>query len=122
MGLFSRKDWNVVAIIFEKPDLYRINGNRSKGSDAAKSRDGAKNLDRTIYWAVFDQHGAFLEGGPGKGGRQIDAAALQRLQRELVTNNSVREVLRQLETGDSNRISRQLVWGGYPGQQPQEQP
>ena len=33
---------------------------------AAKAvRDGAKKHERTIFWAVFDQKRAFLEGEPG---------------------------------------------------------
>ena len=35
MGWFGSKDWNVVAIIFERPDLYRVNGNRGRGGDAS---------------------------------------------------------------------------------------
>ena len=65
MGLFSRKDWNVIAIIFERKDCYRVNGNRGKGGDAVKIRDGAKKHTRTIYWAVFDQNRSFLQGEPG---------------------------------------------------------
>src|SRR4029078_3010118 len=62
MGFFSTKDWNVIAIIFEKHDLFRVNGNRGKGKDADAIRDGAKKHPRTMYWVVFDQKGGFLEG------------------------------------------------------------
>ena len=57
MGLFSRKDWNVIAVIFERADLFTVSGQRVKGGSADKARDGAKAHPRTIYWAVFDQKG-----------------------------------------------------------------
>ncbi len=114
MGLFGSKDWNVIGIIFEKPDLYRVNGNRGKGGDATTIRDNVKNHPRTIYWAVFNQKGAFLEGGPGKGATSIPAVAVTRLVREIPMNPTLRQILEQLEKGELDKASKALVWAGYP--------
>lgn len=113
MGLFG-KDWNIIAIIFEKADLYRVNGNRGKGGDATKIRDNVKGHPRTIFWAVFDQKGAFLEGQPGPGQTSIPTKCLAQLIREVHTNQSVRAVLASLEKGEADKLSKPLVWTGYP--------
>jgi hypothetical protein len=114
MGWFGSKDWNIVAIIFERPDLYRVNGNRGRGGDATTIRDAAKKHPRTIFWSVFDQKGAYLEGGPAEGSKSISTVALQRLVREVGANPSVREVLATLEAGKEDKVSKPLVWTGYP--------
>lgn len=116
MGLFgSKKDWNVIAIIFERKDLYQINGNRGRGTLAKKLRDGARSHTRTIFWAVFDQKGAFLEGEPGPGKSLIAVESLSKLTRELVKIPSIRNVLARLESGDSDKAAKPLRWEGYPG-------
>lgn len=115
MGLFGKKkDWNVIAIIFERKDLYRVNGNRGKGSNAAKIRDGAKQHDRTIFWAVFDQKGGFLEGAPGPGRNLVPKETLAKLMRELPKLETVRKVLSTLEAGKEGKASLPLEWLGYP--------
>jgi hypothetical protein len=114
MGWFGGKDWNVIAIIFERADLYRVNGNRGRGGDAVTIRDAAKKHPRTIFWGVFDQKGAYLEGGPAEGSKSISSTALQRLVREVAANPSVREVLAVLEGGKEDKVSKPLVWTGYP--------
>ncbi len=63
MAWFGGKDWNIIAVIFERPDLYRVNGQRGRGGDATTVRDAVKKHPRTIFWGVFDQKGAYLEGG-----------------------------------------------------------
>lgn len=113
MGLFSKKDWNVVAIIFERHDLFRINGNRAQGKHADAVRDGAKKHQRTIYWAVFDQKRAFIEGAPGPGSQSINASVLKTLIRELPKLTTVQDVLKTLETGEQEMVSHALVWDGY---------
>ncbi len=117
MGLFSRKDWNVIAIMFETKDKYRVNGNRGKGSAAVAIRDGAKKHSRTIFWAVFDQNRAFLEGEPGPGEHLIPHEILQRLTRELPTLATVREILSRLESGEIDKGAKSLEWTGYPAPQ-----
>ena len=68
MGLFSgTKDWNVVAILYEKKGHLQVNGNRVKGADAEKVRDAVKRHSRSVFWAVFNQKRSFIEGGPGAG-------------------------------------------------------
>jgi hypothetical protein len=114
MGWFGSKDWNVVAIIFERSDLYRVNGNRGKGGEATTIRDAAKAHPRTIFWGVFDQKGAYLEGGPAAGAVSVPATVLQKLIREAGSNPSIREVLAVLEGGKESKISKPLVWTGYP--------
>lgn len=113
MGLFG-KDWNIVAVIFERPDLYRINGNRGKGGEATTIRDNVKKHPRTIFWGVFDQKGAYLEGGPAAGATSIPPTALQRLVREVAKLPTVLEVLSVLEKGTEKSTSKALVWNGYP--------
>jgi hypothetical protein len=114
MGLFGGKDWNIVAVIFERPDMFRVNGNRGKGGEATTIRDNVKKHARTLFWGVFDQKGAFLEGAPGTGTSSIAPTTLQRLVREFASNPTVREVLATLEQGKEKSVSKTLVWGGYP--------
>lgn len=115
MGLFSKKDWNVIAVIFETKLIYRVNGNRGKGSAAVTIRGGAKTHERTIFWAVFDQNSRFLEGEPGPGRHLVPTATLTRMIREFPTIKTVRDVLSVLESGESDKVSRQLEWGGLSG-------
>ncbi|MCA9081115.1 MAG: hypothetical protein KDA58_11195 [Planctomycetaceae bacterium] len=112
-GLFG-KDWNVIAIMFERGDLYRVNGQRAKGKAATKARDGARLHERTILWAVFDQKGALKETGEGTASMQANAQSVAQLKKELRTNRTVLEVLQALETKDSANLSKPLVWTGYP--------
>ena len=114
MGLFGGKDWNVIAIIFERREMYRVNGQRGKGSDATKCRDGAKNHDRTIYWAVFNQKRAFVEGGGGKGEKMVTPDIIARLKREFSTNATVTGVLGMLERGETAMVAKPLLFTGYP--------
>lgn len=118
MGLFSRKDWNVLAIIFERADLYQINGQRVKGAAAEKARDGAKRHPRTIFWAVFDQKGAYLEGGPGAGANNVPADAVQRLERELRYNSTIQDVLKTLSIGSEDIVARPMP-GAAPSRRPE---
>lgn len=114
MGLFGGKDWNVVAVIFERPDMYRVNGNRGKGGEATTVRDNVKKHARTLFWGVFDQKGAFLEGAPGTGVSAVANTTLQQLVREFASNPTVLEVLAVLEKGKEKSVSKTLVWNGYP--------
>lgn len=114
MGWFGGKDWNIVAIIFEKPDLYRVNGNRGKGGDATSIRDNVKKHPRTLYWAVFDQKGGLIESGEGMGVKAIPAITLQKLSREIHTNSTIRQVLAMLEKGQADKAAKALEWTGYP--------
>lgn len=115
MGLFgSKNDWNVIAVMFETKAQYRVNGNRAKGGAAKAVRDGAKKHDRTIFWAVFNQKGAFLEGEPGEGHQLVPAVTLTKLQRELPTIKTIRDILAVLEDGKTDKAAKALVWTGYP--------
>ena len=117
MGMFdafSSKDWNVIAVIFEKKDMYRVNGNRSKGGEAVKARDGAKTHPRTIFYAVFDQKRAFVEGDFGKGFNNVPRDVAERLKKELPKNETVQNILRILEGGSLDKAAKPLVWAGYP--------
>lgn len=110
MGLFSRKDWNIVAVIFERPDMFQVSGQRVKGGSADKAKEGAKAHPRTIFWAVFDQQGAYLSGGPGRGANNVQPETVKRLERELRYNRAVQEVLKLLETGAQDKVARPLPW------------
>ena len=114
MGLFSRKDWNVIAVIFERSDMYTVAGQRAKGGDADKARDGAKLHKRAVFWAVFDQKRAFVEGGPGHGSINVPADVVKKLERELPTNRTVQDILKALETGTETKAAKSLSWTGYP--------
>ena len=117
MGLFGGKDWNVIAVIFERRDLYQISGQRVKGKAAEKARDGAKGHARTVYWAVFNQKGSYLEGGVGAGAINVPSEVIKKLSGELAKNRSVLDVLRALETKESSNLAKPLVWTGYPPRQ-----
>lgn len=110
MGLFNRKDWNLIAVIFERADMFQVNGQRVKGSAADKARDGAKSHSRTILWAVFDQKGVYLSGGPGKGADHVTPDTVRRLERELRYNRTVLDILKSLETGESDKLAKPLPW------------
>ncbi len=114
MGLFGRKDWNVIAVIFERRDLFTVNGNRGQGNAAVTIRDGAKRHSRTLFWAVFDQKRAFLEGAPGPAKEQVPLPTLKQLQRDLPKLKTVQEILTALENGTLDKAARQLEWDGYP--------
>lgn len=108
MGLFNRKDWNVVAVIFERHGLCQVNGQRVKGGAADKARDGAKRHPRTVLWAVFNQKGSILESGPGPGANNVTTDVLKKLERDLPFNKTVQEVLKSLETGAEKMLARPL--------------
>ncbi len=110
MSFLLGKDWNVLALTFERADLYRINGNRTKGRDASKIADNAKRHARTIYWAIYNQKGKLLESGPGAYSTMIPAATLERLMRELPMNESVLGVLGQLQRGESDKAAKIFSW------------
>jgi hypothetical protein len=114
MSFFGGKDWNIIAVIFESKSMYRVNGNRGKGSDAVKARDGAKTHQRTIYWAVFDQKRAILESDAGKGQSLVDPLVVQRLKKEIHTNSTITHILGILERGELPMAAKPLVWSGYP--------
>ncbi|QDT53549.1 hypothetical protein Pan44_15710 [Caulifigura coniformis] len=114
MGWFSRKDWNVLAVIFERSDLYTVAGQRAKGGDADKARDGAKLHKRAVFWAVFDQKRSFVEGGPGQGAINVPPEVVKKLERELPMNRTVQDVLKALEAGTENKCAKSLQWMGYP--------
>lgn len=121
MGLFgTKKDWNVIAIMFETKNAYRVNGNRGKGGEAEAIRDGAKKHDRTLFWAVFDQKGAFLEGGPGPGRDNVPRDVMQRLERELPRLKTVRTILTMLEQSTTDKAAKVLEWSGYPASKADE--
>jgi hypothetical protein len=123
MGLFSTKDWNVIAIIFERREMYRVNGQRCKGGEATKVRDNVKNFERTIFWAVYDQKRAFLEGDSGPGVKMVTNEIVQRLKKELPTNPTVIQILGLLERSELPKAAKPLLWTGYPKseQQPMEE-
>ncbi|TWT51598.1 hypothetical protein KOR42_34860 [Thalassoglobus neptunius] len=113
-GLFGGKDWNIIAVIFERRDLYTVSGQRVKGGGAEKARDGAKRHPRTIYWAVFDQKGSYLEGGEGAGSINIPGDVLKKLKAQLAKTGTVLEILKSLETKQADKLAKPLVWAGYP--------
>ena len=121
MGLFGKKkDWNVIAIMFETKNAYRVNGNRGKGSDAVPIRDGAAKHQRTLFWAVFDQNRAFVEGGPGPGKDLIPRESLQQLEKNLLKLKTVQTILGLLEKGTVTKAAKVLEWSGYPSSTSEE--
>lgn len=123
MGFLTGKDWSVITITFERATLYRVNGNRKKGSAAVTIRDNAKRHARTIHWAVFDAKGKLLQSDSGPGTSLVTPATAERLAREIVSNETVKEVLEALREPSSDKAARVLAWDGYPAQaqRPEEQ-
>ena len=107
MGLFSgTKDWNVVAVLHEKKGLFfQVNGNRAKGPNAEKVREVAKRHSRSVFWAVFNQKRAFVEGGPGAGRELVSIETLQFIERQIAKAKSVSQVLTLLETGKTDKAA-----------------
>jgi hypothetical protein len=106
MGLFSSgKDWNVIGVLFEKKGHLQINGNRAKGSNAEKVREAVKKHPRSVFWAVFDQKRAFVEGGPGAGKEFVTLEALQYVERNLAKAKKVAQILTLLETGKTDKAA-----------------
>lgn len=99
MALFG-KDWNVLTLTFERADLLRVNGNRTKGLDAHKIRDNAKRHARTVYWAVFDQKGKVLQNEAGPGVDLVPKAVAERLANDWVKHDCVQAVLGLLQGGE----------------------
>lgn len=99
MALFG-KDWNVLTLTFERADLLRVNGNRTKGLDANKIRDNAQRHARTVYWAVFDQKGKVLKGDAGPGVELVPKSVAERLAKEWTKHHCVQEVLGLLKGGE----------------------
>lgn len=112
-GLFGN-DWNVIAIMIERYDLYKVNGQRAKGGAATKARDGAKSHPRTLCYAVFDQKGNLKESGPGPAESQVPATVTKQLEREIRTNRTVLDILKSLETKEAQSVAKKLEWLGYP--------
>jgi hypothetical protein len=104
------KDWNVIAVTFENANLYRLNGNRTKGQDASKIRENVKRHARTIYWAVYDQKGKMLESSPGPYGALLPASTMEKLVKDLPTNETVLHVLELLSQGASDKAAKVLDW------------
>ena len=106
MGLFSSsKDWNVIAVLFEKKGHLQINGNRAKGANAEKVRDAVKRHSRSVFWAIFDQKRAFVEGGAGAGKEFVSLEAYQYIERNLAKAKPVAQILTMLEQGKTDKAA-----------------
>ncbi|HEV3344023.1 MAG TPA: hypothetical protein VG125_26855 [Pirellulales bacterium] len=99
MALFG-KDWNVLTLTFERADLLRVNGNRTKGLDGNKIRDNAKRHARTVYWAIFNQKGKMQDAEAGPGIELLPKPAVEKLNREWLKHPVVQEVLELLQKGE----------------------
>jgi hypothetical protein len=106
MGLFgSGKDWNIIAILYEKKGNLQVNGNRAKGANAEKVRDAARKHPRAVFWAVFDQKRSFVEGGEGAGKEVVSLDVYQYIERELAKTKGVQQVLALLEKGQTDKAA-----------------
>jgi len=110
----SAKDWNIVGIMFEKPTAYSINANRAKGKLAESVSKRVKIHDRTILWVIYDQNGAIIDSGPGNGVHHVPGDVTKELKKVLHTNVSIREILKMLESGQTSKAAKKLIWSGYP--------
>lgn len=116
MGWFGKKkDWNVIAVLFESKGQYSVNGNRAKAAEAVAARDGVRRHKRAVFWAVFDQQRSFLEGEPGPGAHLVPREVLTKLMRELPTIRTVQEVLSVLESGQQSKVAKILPWNSAAG-------
>jgi hypothetical protein len=106
MGLFGgSKDWNVIGILFEKKGHLQINGNRAKGGNCETVRDAVKRHARCVFWAVFDQKRAFVEGGPGAGKEFVPLETLQYVEKQIAKAKGVAQVLTLLEKGKTEKAA-----------------
>lgn len=106
MGLFGgSKDWNVIAVLFEKKGHLQINGNRAKGASAEKVRDAAKRHARSVFWAVFNQKRTFVEGGAGAGREFVPLETFQYIERNLAKAKGVAQILTLLEQGKTDKAA-----------------
>jgi hypothetical protein len=106
MALFGgTKDWNVIAVLHQKPGLFQVNGNRAKGPNAEKVRDVAKRHARSVFWAVFNQKRSFLEGGPGAGRDFVSLETLQFIEKQIAKAKSVSQILSMLEGGKTDKAA-----------------
>jgi hypothetical protein len=106
MGLFSgSKDWNVIAVMYEKKGHLQINGNRAKGSGAEKVRDNARKHSRCVFLAVFDQKRAVIEGIPGAGKDFVTLEAYAYIERNIAKAKPVAQVLTLLEKGKTDKAA-----------------
>jgi hypothetical protein len=92
-------DWLVLAVTLERPDLYRINGNRGKGRAAATIRDNAKRHARTIVWGVFDTKGKLIEKDVGPGAESLPKPVVSKLVEQFTNLETVKTVLELLAGG-----------------------
>ena len=118
MWPFGGNDWNVLGIMFERPDSYSINGNRAKGKMADSVKTRVKIHDRTIMWVVFNQKGGIVEYGQGNGVHHVSQDTYKALEKVLHTNFSIREILKMLESGQTTKAAKKLIWSGYPAKRP----
>lgn len=109
MGLFGRRDWNLVVVTAEGPERMRLNANRQKGKQAVTAKKGAREHARTLCWVVFDQEGRKLDEGLGPASARLPADQAQRMLTSLPTNRTVLEILRELEQG-RDKTAREFVW------------
>lgn len=106
MGLFSgTKDWNVVAVFYERKGHFQVNGNRAKGTNAEKAREVARRHSRSVFWAVFNQKRGFVEGGPGAGREFVSLETLQYIEKHIAKAKSVAQILTLLETGKTDKAA-----------------
>ncbi len=114
MWPFGSKDWNIVGIMFEKPDSYSINANRAKGKQAESVKTRVRIHDRTILWVIYNQKGSIIESGQGNGVHHVPQDNVKQLEKILHTNVSIREILKMLESGQTPKAAKKLIWSGYP--------
>jgi len=113
MGWFGSKDWNVVAVIFERSDLYRVKRQPGQGRGRHDhSRRGQKH-PRTISGRCSTRRERTWKGGRRR--LQVDPARRTAAPRPRSRRQSFRrEVLATLESGKEDKWSKPLVWNGYP--------
>ena len=58
--------------------------------------------------------GTILEGEPGAGHQLVPSVTITKLQRELPTIKTIRDILAVLEEGKTDKAAKALVWTGYP--------
>ena len=62
-------------------------------------------LPVVLFWAVFDQKRAFLEGGPGSGKEFVSLEILQYIERNISKAKGVAQVLTLLEKGQTDKAA-----------------
>ena len=103
--VFSRRDWNILAITYEGPGRLRLNANHKRGSKALKAMKGASLHPQTVCWIVFDRKEKKIDDGLGPAAVKLGEDQASKILLSLPTNRDVLTMLLALKEGRDKRSS-----------------